>query len=89
MAEITTLDALQAFHQELLSIRERRVDGTESLNNEFLVQVFEKELEKLWSKPARNDQSRNKVKSGRDRSSLDKQNKTADRETNRQDSSRW
>jgi nuclear pore complex protein Nup205 len=65
MAEITTLDALQAFHQELVSIRERRGDGVESLNNEFLVQVFEKELEKLWNKPARNDQSRNKVKSGR------------------------
>lgn len=81
MAEITTLDALQAFHQELLSIRERRVDGTESLNNEFLVQIFEKELEKLWSKPARNDQSRNQVKSGRYRYSLDKQNKTADKES--------
>lgn len=64
MAEITTLDALQAFHQELLSIREGRVDGAEPLSNEFLVQVFEKELGKFWDKPSRKDQSRNVVKSG-------------------------
>ncbi|CAM1502942.1 Fc.00g077180.m01.CDS01 [Cosmosporella sp. VM-42] len=65
MAEITTLDALQAFHQELLSVREGRADGAEALNNEFLVQVFEKELQKLWANPPRNDQSRKDVKSGK------------------------
>jgi nuclear pore complex protein Nup205 len=40
-------------------------DATEGLNNELLVQIFEKELEKLWECPARNDQSRNLVKAGR------------------------
>lgn len=66
MAEITALDALQAFHQGLLSLREGRIDGAEALNNEFLVQVFEKELGRLWSKPPRSDNSRNVVKTGID-----------------------
>ncbi|KAI8662621.1 hypothetical protein NCS56_01066200 [Fusarium sp. Ph1] len=65
MAEITALDALQAFHQGLLSLREGRVEGAEALNNEFLVQVFETELGKLWDKPARNEKNRNAVKSGK------------------------
>ena len=64
MAEITTLDALQAFHQELLFVREGRADGVAALNNEYFVQVFEKELQNLWTKPSRNDQSRKDVKSG-------------------------
>lgn len=66
MAEITALDALQAFHQGLLSLREGRVEGAEALNNEFLVQVFETELGKLWDKPARNEKNRNAVKSGKE-----------------------
>ncbi|KAF7562704.1 hypothetical protein G7046_g1451 [Stylonectria norvegica] len=65
MADIITRDALQAFHQELLAIRQGYVDGTDSLNNEVLVQIFESELEKLWSRPRRSDQSRNAVKSGK------------------------
>ncbi|KAJ4324891.1 hypothetical protein N0V84_003727 [Fusarium piperis] len=65
MAEITALDALQAFHQGLLSLREGRVEGAEALNNEFLVQVFETELGKLWDKPARSEKNRNAVKSGK------------------------
>lgn len=66
MAEITALDALQAFHQGLLSLREGRVEGAEALSNEFLVQVFETELGKLWDKPARNEKNRNAVKSGKE-----------------------
>ncbi|KAH7159969.1 nucleoporin Nup186/Nup192/Nup205 [Dactylonectria estremocensis] len=65
MAEITALDALQAFHQGLLSLREGRIDGAEALNNEFLVQVFEKELGRVWSKPPQSDKSRNLVKTGK------------------------
>ncbi|KAK7428952.1 hypothetical protein QQZ08_004569 [Neonectria magnoliae] len=65
MAEITALDALQAFHQGLLSLREGRIDGAEALNNEFLVQVFERELGRFWTKPPRNDTSRNTVKTGK------------------------
>ncbi|KAF7545027.1 hypothetical protein G7Z17_g9488 [Cylindrodendrum hubeiense] len=65
MAEITALDALQAFHQGLLSLREGRIDGAEALNNEFLVQVFEKELGRFWTKPPRSDNSRNVVKTGK------------------------
>lgn len=66
MAEITALDALQAFHQGLLSLREGRVEGAEALGNEFLVQVFETELGKLWDKPARKGDNRNAVKSGKE-----------------------
>ncbi|KAI5459913.1 nucleoporin Nup186/Nup192/Nup205 [Mariannaea sp. PMI_226] len=65
MTEITVLDALQAFHQGLLSLREGRIDGAEVLNNEFLTEAFEKELEKLWTKPPRNESTRNTVKTGK------------------------
>ncbi|KAF4454992.1 hypothetical protein F53441_2553 [Fusarium austroafricanum] len=65
MAEITALDALQAFHQGLLSLREGRVEGADALGNEFLVQVFETELGKFWDKPARKGDNRNSVKSGK------------------------
>ncbi|KAH7243377.1 nucleoporin Nup186/Nup192/Nup205 [Fusarium redolens] len=65
MAEITALDALQAFHQGLLSLREGRVEGAEALGNEFLVQVFETELGRFWDKPARKGDNRNAVKSGK------------------------
>lgn len=64
MAEITALDALQAFHQGLLSLREGRVEGAEALNNEFLVHVFQSELAKFWEKPGKNEKSREAVKSG-------------------------
>ncbi|KAK9442641.1 hypothetical protein VB005_03704 [Metarhizium brunneum] len=65
MAEVMILDALQAFHRELVALRSGFGDATESLNNELLVQTFEKELEKLWECPAKNDKSRNVVKSGK------------------------
>jgi nuclear pore complex protein Nup205 len=66
MAEITALDALQAFHQGLLSLREGRVEGAEVLGNEFLVQIFETGLGKFWDKPARKGDNRNAVKSGKE-----------------------
>ncbi len=65
MAEVTILDALQAFHRELIALSGGYGDGVECLNNEPLVQTFTKELERLWDSPPKNDQSRNKVKSGR------------------------
>lgn len=66
MAEITALDALQAFHQGLLSLREGRIDGAEVLNNEFLTRAFERELGRCWEKPPRNEKSRTAVKAGMD-----------------------
>ncbi|OAQ68044.1 hypothetical protein VFPPC_04351 [Pochonia chlamydosporia 170] len=65
MAEVTILDALQAFHRELVALSAGFGDATESLNNETLVQTFEKELDKLWECPAKNDKSRNVLKSGK------------------------
>lgn len=65
MAEVTILDALQAFHRELVALNGGYGDAAESLNNELLVQAFEKELEKLWECPARNEKSRNVVKAGK------------------------
>ncbi|CAJ0541851.1 Ff.00g082570.m01.CDS01 [Fusarium sp. VM40] len=65
MAEITALDALQAFHQGLLSLREGRVEGAEVLGNELLVQIFETGLGKFWDKPARKGDNRNAVQSGK------------------------
>lgn len=64
MAEITILDALQAFHRELVALNAGYGDATESLNNEVLVQIFEQELFKIWLPPAKNDKSRNTIKSG-------------------------
>lgn len=64
MAELITLDALQAFHRELLALYEGAGDGLENLDNELLVEVFEKELEKFWERPQRSEQSRCAVKSG-------------------------
>ncbi|KAG6041533.1 hypothetical protein E4U41_003693 [Claviceps citrina] len=65
MAEITVLDALQAFHRELIALSAGFGDAIESLDNEVLVRVFETELDKLWESPPKNDTSRNAVKSGK------------------------
>jgi nuclear pore complex protein Nup205 len=64
MADFTLLEALQAFHQELVAVREGRVDPAEVLNNELLVQAFENELERLWSRPPKNEESRKTILSG-------------------------
>lgn len=64
MAEITVLDALQAFHRELVALNAGYGDTPESLNNEILVQIFERELGKLWDGPPKNEKSRNTVRSG-------------------------
>lgn len=64
MAEFSTLDALQAFHQELLAVRDGRAPATETLENAILVQTFETELEKLWNKPSQSQQSRSLVQKG-------------------------
>ncbi|OAA38535.1 hypothetical protein NOR_06563 [Metarhizium rileyi] len=65
MAEVTILDALQAFHRELVALAGGFGDATESLNDEVLIKTFEKELEKVWECPAKNDKSRNVIKAGR------------------------
>lgn len=69
MAEFSTLDALQAFHQELLAVREGRAVAAETLDNVFLTRAFEGELERLWSKPPKNQESRASLQKGGDNSS--------------------
>lgn len=64
MADFTLLEALQAFHQELVAIREKRADPVEVLNNELLVNAFENELGRFWSRPTKNETSRKAVNSG-------------------------
>lgn len=64
MAEITVLDALQAFHRELIALNAGFGDTIESLDNDIIRQIFEKELNKLLDCPSRSDQSRNTIKSG-------------------------
>ncbi|KAK2593344.1 hypothetical protein QQS21_008954 [Conoideocrella luteorostrata] len=65
MAEITVLDALQAFHRELVALNAGYGDAPESFNNEAIIQIFEMELEKLWDNPTKNEKSRNTVASGK------------------------
>lgn len=62
MADFTTLDALQAFHRELISLNDGHGDG--SIDNEVFVENFERELERVWERPKRNEASRNSIKSG-------------------------
>lgn len=62
MADFTTLDALQAFHRELIALNDGQGDG--SIDNEVLVDNFERELERVWQRPKRSDESRKSIKSG-------------------------
>lgn len=64
MADYTLLEALQALHQELISVREGHLDPVEVLNNEPLVQAFEHELHRFWSRPPKNEANRFKVQDG-------------------------
>lgn len=64
MADYTLLEALQAFHQQLISVREGHADPVEVLNNEPLVQAFEHELQRFWSRPPKNEANRRKVLEG-------------------------
>ncbi|KAM3480717.1 hypothetical protein MY5147_001006 [Beauveria neobassiana] len=63
MAELTTLEALQAFHQEIVALNEGHGDG--SLDNEFLVANFERELERVWERPKSSEESRKSITSGK------------------------
>ena len=65
MAELSTLEALQAFHQEILGLREGRPEGVEVIENEALVQIFERELAAIWKRSPKTETSRNLVKSGK------------------------
>lgn len=64
MAEVSTLEALQAFHQEILSLCEGRVESAEVLERDDLVQTLEKEIGRIWERPPPCDASSNTVKSG-------------------------
>jgi nuclear pore complex protein Nup205 len=64
MADPSTLDALQAFHQEILSLHEGRTEGVEVFDNEYLVHTFEQELGRVWKLPPRSDESRRIVLTG-------------------------
>ncbi|GJC95653.1 nuclear pore complex subunit [Colletotrichum higginsianum] len=65
MAEVTTLDALQLFHRDLAAVRNGRPEGVESLDNPEIQALFERELEKTWQRPPRDEKSRQAVKSGK------------------------
>ncbi|KAI8190316.1 Nucleoporin NUP192 [Colletotrichum sp. SAR 10_86] len=65
MAEPTTLDALQAFHRDLAAVRDGRPEGADSLDNPVIQAIFERELERVWQRPPRDEKSRNQVKSGK------------------------
>jgi nuclear pore complex protein Nup205 len=65
MADVTTLEALQFFHRDLLAIREGRPESAESFDNGAIQDLFKRELARLWQRPARDDKSRQTVKSGR------------------------
>ncbi|KAK5989151.1 Nuclear pore protein [Cladobotryum mycophilum] len=64
MAEISTLDALQAFHRELAALSNGGGRGSDALDNDLLFQIFEKELDRIWTHPQRNERNRNAVKTG-------------------------
>ncbi|ROT35962.1 hypothetical protein SODALDRAFT_300242 [Sodiomyces alkalinus F11] len=65
MAEVTTLDALQSFHRDLVAIREGRPENVESFDNPLVQRVFKRELDRLWQRPAREEKSRQHLKSGK------------------------
>ncbi|OLN81622.1 Nucleoporin NUP192 [Colletotrichum chlorophyti] len=65
MAVPTTLDALQSFHRDLAAVRDGRPDGADSLDNPVIQAIFERELERVWERPKRDDKSRQAVKSGK------------------------
>lgn len=64
MAEFPTLDVLQAFHQELLAVREERAVIAETLENGVFVEAFEGELQRIWSKKPKSTESRSTVQKG-------------------------
>ena len=64
MAEITTLDALQALHRELLTLSSGAGSSSDNLSNDLLFEIFEKELAALWERPKKSDKSRAAVKTG-------------------------
>jgi hypothetical protein len=59
----TTLDVLQAFDRILLAVLEGRHDVFEQID-EFMTETLEEELDKLWTRPPRNEADRNTIKSG-------------------------
>ncbi|PFH63238.1 hypothetical protein XA68_15872 [Ophiocordyceps unilateralis] len=65
MADFTALDALLAFHRDLVAFQNGYSDGIESLGNDVLVHAFVRELDRLWEHPPKKEQSRNAVKSGK------------------------
>ncbi|PHH78159.1 hypothetical protein CDD82_3177 [Ophiocordyceps australis] len=65
MADITSLDALQAFHRDLLALEDGVSEDTDCLGNDLFIDIFESELEKLWHCPRKNEKGRNAIKSGK------------------------
>ncbi|PKS13291.1 hypothetical protein jhhlp_000062 [Lomentospora prolificans] len=66
MAEQTTLIALQTLDRIFLSILEGRHENLDLLREDgSVLDVFEEELKKVWSRPARSAESRTAVNSGK------------------------
>lgn len=64
MDDVSTLDALQFFHRDLVAIREGRPESAESFHNDLIQDLFKRELARLYHRPSRTEQSRTALKSG-------------------------
>jgi nuclear pore complex protein Nup205 len=63
-AEFTTLDALQALHRDLSALREGRAEQAAALGSNELIDVFQRELGKIWNRPEKSATERQTVTSG-------------------------
>ena len=63
-SETTTLNILQTLHGDLLALQEGVTPKAEALGSEDVVVVFQKEIAKVWDRPAKRSSERDSVKSG-------------------------
>jgi len=63
-AKLTTLDALQTLHRDLLALREGRAEQVEALRLDDVVAVFQTQLEKIWDRSKKSATEREAVTSG-------------------------
>ena len=64
MTDISTLEALESLHGDLLAIQEGRPSGLDFADGGPILEIFEREFDKFWDRAPKSDASRNAVKSG-------------------------
>ena len=64
MTDISTLEALESLHGDLLAVQEGRPSGLDFADGSPVLEIFEREFDKFWDRPPRSDASRSAVKSG-------------------------